>query len=790
MAKDPWADIIDFEGGNTQRSQAPASRPTPVPQQSAAPQQQTPQGGAVFMEEVVEAQPAGPRVAGGQLAGDIGFYNQSAMEANSRPPQSDAYQEAMWKGLQDGSIRTPEQANQLAARFGLQIPDQEALARAFAPGSTISGVSPAEYPTRPVSELRQDAVLPEGGDAFARGVAGAFGLDDEIDAIVTTAMRGGELRQNLQNSRAIRDYDEENNFLPRFAGEVTGGLATGASVPSRIQQAGSFAARQALRMGLGREAALAAARRAVAVQAAREGATFGAISGAGEGDTAIDRLTGALGGGAAGGVTGGIIGDIGARFAQRGMARTAETMQTPAEEAIGSYDRLGITPFAPDVGGPTTRRIAAAAVQTPFGARPIVEAAQRVTDEAQAVRDRIAGSIGRALNPEAGGEQGISGAQEFIKRTSGQGNMLYKAAEEAAGDARIAPSNALANLDGHIAELSETPGSVAGLNQLKALRDQLADKDFTVRGIRNMRTALRDEFEAQGLRGSDIERRVGQVIDAANKDVIEGLRAAGRSEAAARYAKADEFWRKRLETIDDTLGPIIGKRGEKSGEEVVMGLQRAMKGNNRRFVDFLDALPEAERNDVRATLISRIGRATKGAQDAEGNAFSLQTFLSNWDDIGEGAKRALFGPEARAAMNDLAKVASNSRNAQAYANRSNTGSVGMGLATGVAAVPSMFTVIAAQNLAGRLIASPRFARWLARSAKTELSPPAYIDRLSRIARAEPAIAGDLLQLQRRLQEAFASPARLAADEGNQQSDGIVWEDQEQGEQYQQTGPTP
>lgn len=789
--KDPWADIIEFEGGNTQRSQAPASRPTPVPAQQAQPMQQ-PQGG-VFMEEtsVVAEEPQGPRVAGGALPGDLGFYNQSAMDANSRPPNSDAYQEAMWRGLQDGSIRTPEQANQLAAKFGLQIPDQEALARAFAPGTTITGVSPAEYPTRPVAELRQNAVLPEQADAFARGVAGTFGIDDEIDAIVTTAMRGGDLRQNLQNSRAIRDYDEENNFWPRLGGEITGGIVSGAGLPSRVGEAGQVAARLALRQGLGREAALQAARRAVVGQAARESGALGAIAGFGETDGNIgDRALGALGGGAAGTVVGGTLGGIGSRVAQRGFERTAERSATPAEEVIGAYDRLNIAPFAPDVGGPTTRRLAAATVQTPFGAAPIVRAAQRVTDDAQGVRDRIATGIGRALNPEAAGETAISGAKEFIARTSAQGNMLYKAAQEAAGDARIRPTNALANLDGHIAELAETPGGAIGLSRLQSLRDELGKGDFSVRGILNMRTALRDEFESQGLRGSDIERRVGQVIDAANQDVIEGLRAAGNDVAATRYANAADFWRKRLETIDNTLGPIIGKRGEKSGEEVVLALQRAMKGNNKRFVDFLDALPEAERNDVRATLISRLGRSTKGAQNDEGTAFSLQTFLSNWDDIGESAKRSLFGPEARSAMNDLAKVASASREAQAYANRSNTGGAVGGLLTGVAALPSMFSIVAAQNLSGRLIASPRFARWLARSTKTELSPPAYIDRLSRIARAEPAIAGDVLQLQRRLQEAFASPARVAADEAPNDGGGIVWDDSEQGEQDQQTGPTP
>jgi hypothetical protein len=758
---------------------APAQQPAQEPQ------------GSVQAQFPGEVQPEGFRVASGNLEGDLGFYNDSAMDANSRPAQSNEYQAAMWAGLQDGSIKTPEDANQLAARFGLQIPDQEALAKAFAPGATITGVNPAEYGTRPVAELRKDAVLSEGADAFARGVPGAFGLDDEIDALVTTATRGGNLRENLSNSRAIRDYDEENNFWPRLGGEIVGGSAVGGGVPSRLKEVAQVAARQAIRMGATREAALAAARRAVAIRAAQEGAGFGAVSGFWEADGgALDRTLGAAGGGAAGAVTGGVLGNLGNRFAQRGMNRV-EQAAPPAEELMGALDNLEMTPFAPDVGGATTRRIAAAAVQTPFGAAPIVKAAQRVTDEGQAVRDRVASRIGQVLNPEAGGETGIAGAKEFIARTSTQGNGLYKAAEAAAGDARIVPTKALANLDAHIAELSETPLGAGGLAHLQALRGELAKGDFTVRGIRNMRTALRDEFESAGLRGSDIERRARQVVDAANEDVIDGLRAAGRGEAADRYAKADEFWRKRLETIDNVLEPIIGKGASKSGEEVVGSLQRSMKGNNRRFVEFLDALPEAERNDVRATLISRLGRSTKGNQNDEGSAFSLQTFLSNWDEIGESAKRALFGAESRAAMNDLAKVASASRQAQSYANKSNTGGAVGGLLTGVAAIPSMLAIVPAQYLTGRLIASPRFARWLARAPRTNLSPPAYIDRLSRIARAEPAIAGDILSLQRHLSNAFSqSPARLAADEGRDESGRVIGQNNEGAEQRREPEPTP
>lgn len=801
--KDPWADIIEFEGGNTLRSQAPASRPTPVAGPQTAPQRQVPSnqpnGASVVFEETQQ----GPRVAGGTLEGDLGFYNQSAMDANSRPEQSDAYQEAMWRGLQDGSIRTPEQANQLAAKFGLHIPDQEALARAFAPGTTITGVSPAEYTTRPVAELRQNAVLPEQADAFARGVAGSFGIDDEIDAIVTTAMRGGDLRQNLQNSRAIRDYDEENNFWPRLGGEITGGIVSGAGLPSRVGEAGQVAARLALRQGLGREAALQAARRAVAWQAARESGTLGAISGFGEADGNIgDRALGALGGGAAGTVVGGTLGVIGSRVAQRGMSRpqlTAEQEVAEAADQLSQYlpgdEQFPLLPA--DVGGSMIRRLTGAAGQGPVSAVPVVAGARRVNDAGQAVRDRIAADIGQALRPEAAGLAARQGAMNWLNQSGQRVRGLYTAAENAANGARIDAPEAVAALDRNIAELSQTPGGAPGLEYLQELRNALAGGDVSVSGMLNMRSVMRDRFIKDGLRGTDLERRIGQVMDAAQDDVTNGLRAQGLGNAADLYRRAATAYRERIDTIDNVLNPIIGTRDRpRSGEQIVKTLMADLQGNNARAVRFLNSMTPEEQATTRASIIGGLGRSSKGQQNAEGDAFSLGTFLSHWNEIGETARRAYFGVEGRAALNDLARVAEGSKAAQRFQNFSNTAggiagqimlSGGVGIAGGL---PGLVLGSLTQYGAGRLLASPRFARWLARAPRTQLSPPAYIDRLSRIARAEPAIAGDVLQLQRRLQEAFASPARLAADEGNQQSDGIIWDNSEQGEQYQQSGPTP
>ncbi|QDZ07449.1 hypothetical protein FPZ24_08120 [Sphingomonas panacisoli] len=459
---------------------------------------------------------------------------------------------------------------------------------------------------------------------------------------------------------------------------------------------------------------------------------------------------------------------------------------------MAAADRLGIDPLPADVGGPTTRRATSAMAQTMIGGKPIIDASTRMMDQSQAARDRVAAEIGTALRPEAAGERARAGANDFIATSRTQKNGLYDLAERAAGDTRVPPTQALAELDRNIAELRDVPGGAEPLARLQTLRDELARGDVSVAGMKKMRTVLREQFMRDGLRGSDTERRIGMVMDAAANDVTNGLNAAGRGNAARLYANADRFARERIQTIDNVLTPIIGKDGTKSGEAIVKSLMGDLQGNNGRAVRFLNTLPNDEANDVRASVIGGLGRATNGTQNAEGDAFSLAKFLTNYNEIGENAKRAYFGPEARAALNDLARIADGAKEAAKYANRSNTGGSVANLATGATGLlglPVLAKVLVGQYAAGRLLASPRVARWLARAPRTSLSTPAYVERLSRIARAEPTIANEVLGLQARLRDAFTvPPMRAAADEsgdGPSVVNGSAAQDQSQYE-----GPDP
>jgi len=493
---------------------------------------------------------------------------------------------------------------------------------------------------------------------------------------------------------------------------------------------------------------------------AKLGLGYGVVSGFEQGNgTVQDRLKDAAESGVIGMVAAPAVGAV--VKAPGAVKRLFEAR--PLNEVGAAAERQGLDLLPADVGGPVTRGLTAATVQTPLGAPSIIHGAQRLNDQAAGVVDRVANDMGAPLDAEGAGQAAVEGANKYIKLSSKLGGRMYDAAAAKAGDTSVDPVGARAVLDDQIARLEAVPGGGAGLAEAKALRASLEGK-FSVQGVRDMRTEM---FVAPELRGGPVEARQKGVVTAAAQDVVNSLRAAGKGDAADAFQAADKNWQQRLQTIDGIIQPIIGRKGEKSGEQVILALNAASKSNNARLAGFVRNLPDEEQGVVRASLLSPLGK------DKDGN-FALSRFATDWKAIGDTAKSALFAPEARAALNDLATVGDGAKAAQKYSNHSNTargviaertfGSVATGATVGLG-LATLGKALAVQGGAGLLLSSPRFARWLARAPATKVPIPQYVARLSKIAAAEPAVANVVHQFQARLSEAMTSTP-LAAQQEN------------------------
>ena len=466
-------------------------------------------------------------------------------------------------------------------------------------------------------------------------------------------------------------------------------------------------------------------------------------------------------------LAGGVTGLAGAKL---GAPRVAAP-STEGQQVAQAAERQNIPVLPADVGGPATRIGTSFAAQTPFGAVPLIKAARAANEAGGNRLGQIAQDIGvPAADVEGLGTAATEGAQRYAKVAKAAGGRLYDVAARKAGDAQIDLKNTRDLVDEQIARLQAVPGGGAGLKELQDLRATL-DQPYSVQGVRDLRTEM---FIPQEFRNTPVEARTRAVVNSAARDIEEGLRSQGRGDAADAFRAADDNWRNVLANLKRNIEPIVGKLDNlKSPEAVANALNSASKNNGARLASFVKSLPSEEQSVVRASLLNPLGRSPAGE-------FSLSKFATDWDKISPIAKRQAFEPEARTALDDLATVGRGSKAAKAYANHSNTGSAVITdrllgtLATGAstaAGLPAFIATAAGQYGLGRLLASPRFARWLARSGKTTLSAPAYVDRLSRIAIAEPHLSSDINGLKDRLNQAFAQPS-LAANPQQQPDNGV------------------
>jgi len=676
-----------------------------------------------------ENAPGSTTETGTLVPGDVA----NKIEQGGLTPEQQAAYDAFNKANPNA---TADQIRTFSKAMGWDVANADDIVKAREQGGGVAPASSGIVRPPNISDARGEGGAMEGADAFVRGAADtlSLGFSDELAAAGDTIFKGGTMDYNLRRQRAIDRYDAEYSPWLRGGGQLAGGLA----------------------FPIGRGATTVG-------ELAGVGGMTGAGYGFGSGETMMDRFTGAAMGGAAGAALGAGFGKLGEIWKNKrppsgpGGGGAADAARDVDEAATD----LGIDMLPADAGGPFTRAMTTVARSTPGGVVPITKAAQRSQQQAGGALSGIAAREGSvAPDLESMGNAVREGALKFRSGSRASIGRIYDRAAKEAGGARVTPKVALEALDANIAELSEVPGGADGLTTLQELRDDLVNRGtVTVNGIRGMRTQYRQKFIKENLLKSDLERRVMGVIDAASDDLASSLEAQGKAAAAKTYREADRQYAERIKTLDDVIMPIIGKKGEKSGEQIATAINAAAKGNNARLSKLFETLPEEEAGVARATMIDNLGKAGPGAQNAAGDEFSFNAFLTNWNKLGASAKNAIFRGENREAIDKLALIAERSKAAAKYQNYSNTGLAVMGAATGSTAIASMFTlgkVLAGQYAAGRLLASPKVAKALLgiAQAKNPEAVAARINNLSGLAAREPVLSAEITQLQQKLMQAM------------------------------------
>lgn len=435
--------------------------------------------------------------------------------------------------------------------------------------------------------------------------------------------------------------------------------------------------------------------------------------------------------------------------------------------------RQGVDLSAADVGGPATRILTSAAKASPISAGPIVKAAQRGNEGLRDAVSRIAASQGDVPTTDVAGESIQQAAKRLSAQTRDIGNTNYTRAFEEAGPLQIPATNAIGKIDDMLSKLSGAPDTNAStIAELNRIKGDL-QRGLTAEQIHELRSNISGGVFDGKLRSSKDQGRMKAVRAALTDDMLGYLKSTGLTRAANRIEKADKYWADRVEHIDQVLQPIVGQEGTKSGEQVIQTIEsmtRGANGGNKRLSRLLSNMSGDERGEVTATIIDRLGKATAGQQDDVGSAFSPSTFLTNWNKMTPQAKATVFrDPALRRNLDDVAALADGMRGTQKLANHSNTGAalagnVGAQAIWAATHLPSYLAGAGAQYLTGRMLASPKFTRWLARAPKYE-DPRKAVDALGVIAAREPALQGDIAAFQQHLTQSLAkSPGGASAEE--------------------------
>lgn len=672
----------------------------------------------------------------GRLAGD------ATNSATEEPQELDNEQMAAYNQFitENPDITAEELRGYARGKFGVNVDNAEAVLDHFRKtGQLAASSQPAESG-------------PSFGDYFASGVGDVVEGTGDILGIVGNPLNAGV------NAALGTDLTTDIGGMLR---DVSGLPDKNSEVVSAINKGGVGALSMA---GLARPAAqlaTGATANALSKFASAPGVDAAAGAGAGAASALAPKDSPALQIGA------GLVGGLTAGGAVQGGKNLAArfTGQPNALSQAATRQKVDLLPA--DVGGPTTRRISGAAAQTPLSAAPVINRAQKSQSQ---IEEAVGRQTRNAVEPDEAGDLVRKGGDLFIKKTSERGSRLYDRAQVAAKGVTIKPKSAIAAIDNEIGKLSELGQTNAPLiKQLEKLKGDIKG-GVSVSGLRDARTQLGGATFDGKLRSGNEQRIYKNVLASLSDDIDGGLRQAGKTNAANQFKTADEFWKQRVEQIDEVLQPIMGKG--KGGEDILKSVEsmaRGQKGGVKRLSRLMAELPKEQAQSVRETVISRLGKATDGAQNDTGTSFSASTFLTNWNKMSPKGKVALFGNgNLRSNLDDIAKITNATKEAQRFSNHSNTsggvwGNLGLLSAGGIIAPGTAITAGATQLLTGRLMASPSFANWLAKAPAKASSK--YVDRLSVLATREPAIAGDAKALQNYLNDNFiSSPGRAAAQE--------------------------
>jgi hypothetical protein len=448
--------------------------------------------------------------------------------------------------------------------------------------------------------------------------------------------------------------------------------------------------------------------------------------------------------------------------------------------------RLGIKlPAGVATQSPAVQRLEAGLAQTPGGAQVIAPKYELMQEQMGTAARNIAEDISRASKtptPQIFAEKGglgkflQEGSQAAGKRFEERREQIDDIVANAVGSQNRFPATNTAQLVAQLqAEIAKSPQTLGPIYQpvidraLRVVSDaQSGFGGVPFAALRKERTSIGKDLARPDISGLSDTSNFARLYDALRKDIVAAANQSG--DIASRAIRLhDRYVRFNREVNLPALQKIVDQNLDVNAVNFAMAGTK--DGMGRLQLLMRNFRPE-ERDTLAASVWQQLGNAKAGIKEgadvgADSYEFSANTFLTNWNNLSDSAKRVLFSGERYRniipSINDLVKVTTGAREAGKAVNTSNTGGAQMvtsallgagGLVGGgvggdmtqalVGGLSALSGLVLTSNTAAKLLESPRFIRWVSDTSKLVANNPntltTQIAKLSAIATAEPGMS--------------------------------------------------
>jgi hypothetical protein len=384
-------------------------------------------------------------------------------------------------------------------------------------------------------------------------------------------------------------------------------------------------------------------------------------------------------------LVGGLMGAMTGGGVTGAVSRGVNAVRNPSP-VIQAYKTAGVTPnLVGDVtGSPFMQRVQDIAMKSPGGETRTQAAMHNNVQQFGNGIERTASAYGNSRSLQDAGTVLQQEGRNWLQNFKAQSKALWGKVDLYMDTKAPVPASNYATTLQNVSKTMEDAPSTAKVLQpslsmklLESLEKDTASQSLpNLSGaqmswgtLKSIRSRIGEMLSDPNLPADTGTAELKRLYAAITKDMEAAAEQHGEK-AAQAFTDAANYSRQGHDFIDTTLGGIVrkGVTPERAASSVLSSGNRG----GSVLAQIRNEMPNAA-DELAAFKIRDMGKATKGVQNAAGDAVSMGSFLTDYNALSPEAKAALF-PGTTKRLNALTTVAERAKDTAAKSNASQTGS--------------------------------------------------------------------------------------------------------------------